>query len=276
VLTRATAFKIDFKFDEKGILQIIDVGDGFAAGDQGFDTGAVGSTIFREIHEATGAKLTSLFGELVYESLCGSAIDIPFVVRQKQSGESLLNTDDLTHSQTPLLPCSQLYRLTTAIAYIWGQKSDHIIAPPLAMLGLEMHKILWYILLERFMPTEQQPTFLYWRNVSDPKNIDLSRVINKSAHGFFIKIADRSTGGGNDVYYAEDEIKLKQILNSLHQTKEEHIFIIEPAYMTERTYNSQKYNVTGRAFITLLYDQDQDALKIKIASAKWMLPVEPC
>lgn len=83
------------------------------------------------------------------------------------------------------------------------------------------------------------------------------------------------------MYYAKDKKELLDTLTLIHKqyksTNEEfkkHIFIIEPAYITKKEYK-EEYNVTGRAFVTLIYDNETKALEVKVTAAKWMFPLAP-
>ncbi len=145
-------------------------------------------------------------------------------------------------------------------------------------MAMEMHKLFWYVLMEKLMRTEDYKTVLFWANDSSP-HIDLSQIDTR--HGVFIKIADRSDGGGKDVYYAKDNHEVEKLLCKLRkqytsstEQYRKHIFIIEPAYLTLKSFQGKKYNVTGRAFITLHFDSRTKSLEVKTAAAKWMFPTQ--
>ena len=100
-------------------------------------------------------------------------------------------------------------------------------------------------------------------------------------HGVFIKIGDRSDGGGEGVYYAKNKYELLAITAKLYKkylTSDEpfkkHVYIIEPAFVTLKKHEDKEYNVTGRAFVNIVYDQDEQTVEVKIAAAKWMFPEE--
>jgi hypothetical protein len=143
-----------------------------------------------------------------------------------------------------------------------------------------MHKMLWYVLMDKHMPADKQEPIAYWKNDSDPSTLDLTTI--NLQQGAFIKIADRSIGGGNDVHYACDEAALRKTLTTLHSTYrrshedfKKHVYIIEPAYLTLKEHKGKNYNVTGRAFLTLIYNKTTQELDVKIAGAKWMYPLMP-
>ena len=143
---------------------------------------------------------------------------------------------------------------------------------PLALIAMEMHKLLWYVLMQKNLNASDRDNVIFWENHTAPDTVDVNMM--DITQGVFIKIVDRSTGGGDEVYYAKNIADIKQILDILHQNFQQnpatnkHIFVIEPAYTTFL----DGYNVTGRAFITLSYDKDTQDLRVKIAGANWIFP----
>ena len=275
------SLKIDFKIDECGILRIIDLGDGMGADMKGFEDKPIDALILRDMHEATGATLVSLFGELPYDAMQPESINIPLLLRPLSvPHQSSLHADALSSVSARLLLCCDRGRLTSYASYVLGKQLDTVAAVPIALMSVEMHKVLWYFLMEKLMQPEAQQQVAYWSNDTDPTGMDLSVI--DFHHGAFIKIGDRSDGGGSEVYYAKNADAVLKRLNSLykkyHLSEEafkKHLFIIEPAYMTLKEYKRKHYNVTGRAFFTLIYDKLEQTLDVKIAGAKWMFPLLP-
>lgn len=266
------ALKIDFKIDQDGILRIIDIGDGLGADLDGFHDKPVSAIMLRDMHAATGAPIIPIYGELQEDFMCLENIDIPVVLRpQWSAAQSCLDA----HAERGI-PYSGNNRFSSFISYAWSKQTGQTVLTPISLMATEMHKILWYFLMQKEMKTADQPPLVYWCNKDSPNNIDITAI--NMQYGVFIKIADRSDGGGSDVYYAKNEQELISILMQLHQNKapnQNHIFIIEPAYLTIRQAIGKDYNVTGRAFITLMYDKSTDSLDVKIAAANWMFPLEP-
>lgn len=230
------ALKIDFKIDDRGIVRIIDLGDGFAADLTGFEDISLDTKILNDIHEATGATLATVFGELPYGAMQPQSIHIPFVLRQPASAGKSLTTDDLPADQR-VLPYSYAGRISSFVSSAWGHQKENIFTAPIALMAVEMHKILWYFLMQKHLASAEQQAILYWSNDTSPTEVDLSTI--DSQHGIFIKIGDRSIGGANDVHYAKDKNELLEIITQLHneyntskETFRKHIFIMEPAYMT--------------------------------------------
>lgn len=265
------ALKADFKI-EKGIVRIIDIGDGLGADTAGFEDTPLRAKLVSDMHEATGAPLATIFGELPYDAMQSESMHVPLVLRQ-----SSVDADDLSSSRERFLPYSEIRRLQSFISYAWGKKLDQTIVTPIGLMAMEMHKILWYFLLQKHMAPEYQSNILYWSNDTHPSDIDLNAI--NIQHDVFIKIADRSEGGASEVYYAKDTTSLFDILNQLHtiyntspKQYKQHIFVIEPAYLTLKQHQGRDYNVTGRAFFTVIYDKTTQTLNVKIAAAKWMFP----
>ena len=270
------ALKIDFKIEKDGILRIIDTGDGLGAGLGGFHDKPVSATILRDMHEATGAPIAPIFGELHENFMCVENIDIPVVLRPKWSASQ----SSLDAPAERCIPYSSNNRLSSFISYAWSKQTGQTVLTPISLMATEMHKILWYFLMQKEMKAAEQPSLVYWCNKDNPNTIDITTI--NMQYGVFIKIADRSDGGGADVYYANDKQALIAIMMRLYQNyinnqgpNQKHIFIIEPAYLTIKQEAKKDYNVTGRAFITLIYDKSTDRLDVKIAAAKWMFPLEP-
>lgn len=199
------ALKADFKI-EKGIVRIIDIGDGLGADTAGFEDTPLRAKLLSDMHEATGAPLATIFGELPYDAMQSESMHVPLVLRQ-----SSVDADDLSSSRERFLPYSEIRRLQSFISYAWGKKLDQTIVTPIGLMAMEMHKILWYFLLQKHMAPEYQSNILYWSNDTHPSDIDLNAI--NIQHGVFIKIADRSEGGASEVYYAKDTTSLFDILN---------------------------------------------------------------
>ncbi len=274
------SLKLDFKITLDGTVKIIDIGDGLGAGLEGFDRRLVPAIILRDMQKATDAILTPLFGELPYDAMQPESIYLPITRRQCNTVESALDARDLASSKQRVLPYSQVGRLVSHISYAWSKQYSHVIAAPLALTAMEMHKIFWYFLMQKFLPATEQQPIAYWSNDTNPTVVDVSAI--DGSNGFFIKIADRSDGGGSDVYYAKDRKALLAQLKRLHQqyltnTSQyaKHIFIIEPAYITVKQHIGKNYNVTGRAFVTVIYNPETNDVGVKIAAAKWIFPTEP-
>lgn len=280
-MTKVVAsLKIDFKFDEQGILRIVDIGDGLGADMNGFQDTPLEAKILRDMHEATGAMVATVFGELPFDAMVPESIHVPLVLRNSSSQtHSSLRTEDFPSNSERILPCSDFGRITSYVSSAWGMQKDTVLVTPVALMALEMHKILWYYLMEKHMPSTEQKSVIYWSNDTNPSEIDLNKIDFKN--GIFIKIADRSIGGGNDVYYAKDKNELLNITNKLHNAQnistdhyKKHIYVLEPAYSTLKKHDERDYNVTGRAFITLIYDKSTKILDVKVSGAKWMFPLE--
>ena len=272
---RLAALKLDFKI-ASGKLRIIDIGDGLAAGLGGFEDTPVQATLLHDLHEASGVSLVTAFGELPYNAMHPKTLHIPLVLRQISSEKACMDVGDLSSRPEYLLPFSEGGRIQSYVSNDWGRKLKNVAVTPIALIAMEMHKLLWYMLMQKRMPAEDYEKVLYWTNDSGP-DIDISRI--NIQNGAFIKIADRSTGGSDEVYYAKNDVEVRDRLRSLskayHSNSEQykkHIFIIEPAYFTLKRHQDKDYNVTGRAFITLTFNTNTRALDVKIASAKWILP----
>lgn len=126
----------------------------------------------------------------------------------------------------------------------------------------------------------EQKKLVYWSNTVKPTEINLNGL--DLQHGVFIKIGDRSDGGGAEVFYAKNKSEIlaitaklyKQCLSSNDPYKK-HIYIIEPAFITLRKYQDKEFNVTGRAFVNIVYDRVSQSVDVQIAAAKWMFPENP-
>ncbi|MGE3919431.1 MAG: hypothetical protein AB7F64_00550 [Gammaproteobacteria bacterium] len=273
------ALKLDFKIDEKGILRIFDIGDGLGAGLGGFKN--LGAIRLRDLAEVNKSRIATVFGELTRDAMQPETIHIPIIQRTISPEGSWIDIEDLSElSSRTLLPYSQASRIQSYVSYFWGNKLNNIPITPMALMALEMHKLLWYTLMQKHMAPAYRENILYWSNDNSTVKLDL-RTINMN-NGVFIKIADRSLGGGYEIYYAKDANEVEMILAQLHkkyllstEDHAKHIFVIEPAYQTIKTHDGKDYNVTGRAFVTLIFDTETRELQAKIAGAKWMLPTEP-
>lgn len=276
------ALKLDFKIDENGKLKIFDIGDGLAAGRAGFEDIPISATILRDLQEANNSTLATVFGELPIDAMQPQTIHLPILQRNILPKRSSIDTCDLSESGSrSLLPYSQAGRIQSYVSHFWSKKLDSVVTTPIALMGIEMHKIMWYALMQKHMTPTDREHILYWSNDNPLVKLDLSTI--NMTNGVFIKIADRSIGGGSDVYYAKNAVEVTKTLNQLHhiyqssrgQPNIKHIFVIEPAYQTIKSYQNESYNVTGRAFVTLIFDPATRALQVKIAGAKWMFPTQP-
>jgi hypothetical protein len=275
------ALKIDFKIDEKGILRIFDIGDGLGADTHGFEDMDVAATMVHNLQEVNQSALATVFGELPEEAMLPQTMHLPLLQRKLSAECSWVDISDLSKSGCQsILPISEAGRIQSYVSQVWGSKLGSVIPTPPALMGMEMHKVLWYVLMQKHMHSSQIDTFLYWSNDDPRVTLDLDAI--NMTNGVFIKIADRSTGGGAEVYYAKNASEVTKVLNQLHKIYQssmepykKHIFVIEPAYISLKSYLSETYNVTGRAFITLAFDSESRELKVKIAGAKWMFPNQP-
>lgn len=276
---QVAALKIDFKIDDAGIVRIIDLGDGFTAGTFGFDEKYILASMLDSMHEATKAPIMPIFGELPYQAVCSNALNIPIVLRKPQPGECLLSGKDAENSTESFILQSELRYLQTITSFAWGKTNNKTHSIPFGLMAMEMHKALLYFLMQQEMKTNEQPKVIYWSNNTSPEGINLHTLDAK--YGYFIKIVDRSTGCGSDVFYATEKKEVADILSRLrfHYLKsrepyKEHLYIIEPAYKTVKRKDSFDYNVTGRAFLTLIYHRSSQQLEVKIAAAKWIFPLK--
>lgn len=273
--TNIASLKIDFKIETtitgEQIIRIIDIGNGLSAGRRGFPN-CINAKIVRDLYDESGASaIVSPFGEMPRGIMLGETVDIPFIPRTVDFGMRLNDVSDLAAIDSPVLILSEYQLLSSYVAYAWQKNFHKVITPSMSFLIMEKYKSLWYMLMQLHLPSNNCPTILYWCN-HDPINLsDLEKIhAVPGAKGVFIKIGEESKGYGQQVYYAKNLEKTQHRLQALqdhyalHQKK--HQFIIEPAYLTLR----DQYNVTGRAFITLRYDQETNALNIKIAGAKWI------
>jgi hypothetical protein len=208
------------------------------------------------------------------------SIDIPMVFRKPSSNDcsSFNPSDILPVDSKKILPYSHFGRITSYASSMWGMQTETVITTPIALMALEMHKILWYLLMEKHLPLEERNSVVYWSNDTEFSSINLDAI--NFDNGVFIKIADRSTGGGNEVLYAKDKEKLISITSTIsndysknNELYKKHIYVIEPAYITLKKHAEKDYNVTGRAFITLIYNKETKEINVKIAGAKWIFPV---
>lgn len=275
------ALKLDFKIDEKGIVRIFDIGDGLAADTAGFEDIPLAATILRDLYDANKSVLTTVFGELPLDAMQPQTMHLPIRQRKVSAQRSWIDISDLSESDCgSFLPYSYAKRIQSYVSYFWGKKLDSIATTPMGLMGMEMHKLLWYTLMQKHMPSAYRDNILYWSNDNSVVELDLSTI--DMTNGAFIKIGDRSTGGGNEVHYAKNASEVTKTLSQLYklyqssdQPYKKHIYVIEPAYQTIKSHNSKNYNVTGRAFITLILDTETRELQVKIAGAKWMFPLEP-
>lgn len=275
------ALKLDFKIDEKGLLRIFDIGDGLAADTAGFEDTPLDATILRDLHDANKSALAPVFGELPLEAMQPQTMHIPIIQRKVLADRSWIDISDLSESGCgSLLPYSRASRIQSYVSHFWGKKLDSVVKTPIALMGMEMHKLLWYTLMQKHMPSTHKDNILYWSNDNPVVELDLSSI--NMTNGIFIKIVDRSIGGGNDVYYAKNNFEISRTLSQLYkiyqssnQPYKKHIFVIEPAYQTLKSYYNKNYNVTGRAFVTLILDTETREVQVKIAGAKWMFPTQP-
>lgn len=277
----AIALKLDFKIDDKGIVRIFDIGDGVAADTAGFEDIPIAATILSDLYDATKGVLATPFGELPLEAMQPETMHLPIIQRKVSAQRSWIDISDLSASDCgSFLPYSCAWRTQSYLSHFWGNKLDRIATTPMGLIGMEMHKLLWYTLMQKHMPSAYRDTVLYWSNDNPDVEVDLSKI--DITNGVFIKIGDRSIGGGNEVYYAKDASEVAKILSQLYkiyqssdQPYTKHIFVIEPAYQTIKSHYGENYNVTGRAFVTLTLDTETREVQVKIAGAKWMFPREP-
>lgn len=225
----AVALKLDFKIDEKGIVRIFDIGDGLAADIAGFEDVPLTATILRDLCNANNSGVTTVFGELPLDIMQPQTMSIPLIQRRISAERSWFDTSDLSESDgVSLLPYSHAGRIQSYVSHFWGKKSDNIAITPMGLMGMEMHKLLWYTLIQKHMPPQYQDNILYWSNDNSVLELDLRAI--DMINGVFIKIADRSIGGGNEVYYAKDASEVTKTLSHLHKTYQ---FSKEPTF--ERT-----------------------------------------
>ena len=235
-------------------------------------------TLLQDLHETSGATMTSIFGELPYAAMHPETFHIPFALRTIPAEKCYTDVDDLSSRSECILPYSRCLRTISSAAYDWSKKLNNVAQSSPSLLAMEQHKLFWYVPCKELMRDEDNKNVIYWTNDNSP-NIDLGSI--DMENGAFIKIVDRSDGGGTDVYYGKDKNEVKNILGMLQQQYvsstepyKKHIFVIEPAYITIKEYQGKDYNVTGRAFITLAFDTEMQTLSVKIAGAKWMFPIE--
>lgn len=275
------ALKLDFKIDEKRIVRIFDIGDGLAADTAGFEDIPLAATILRDLYDANKSALATVFGELPLDVMQPQTMHLPIIQRKIPAQRSWIDISDLSESDCGyILPYSYAGRIQSYVSHFWGKKLDSIATTPIGLMGMEMHKLLWYTLIQKHMPSAYRDNILYWSNDKSVVELDLSTI--DMTNGVFIKIGDRSIGGGNEVHYAKNTSEATKILNQLYkiyqsseQPYKKHIYVIEPAYQTIKFHDSKNYNVTGRAFVTLTLDTATREVQVKIAGAKWMFPMEP-
>ncbi|NDH08941.1 MAG: hypothetical protein EBY16_04890 [Gammaproteobacteria bacterium] len=277
----SVALKLDFKIDEKGILRIFDIGDGLGAGIKGFDRIALHTTMLNDLCAANNSALAPIFGELPLDAMSPETMHLPIIQRKVSAERSWFDISDLSESDCgAFLPYSYAWRIQSTLSHFWGKKLASVATTPIGLMSMEMHKLLWYILIQKHMPIAHRDNVLFWSNDNAVAELDLSTI--DMTNGVFIKIGDRSTGGGNEVHYAKNASAVTRTLRELHQlylssndTYKNHIYIIEPAYLTLKLHDSEDYNVTGRAYVTLTLDTETRELHVKIAGAKWIFPMEP-
>jgi len=112
-MTKVVAsLKIDFKFDEQGILRIVDIGDGLGADMNGFQDTPVAAQILSDMYEATGATVATVFGELPFDAMLPESIHVPLVLRNPTSQtHSSLMTEDFPSNSERILPYSDFGRI---------------------------------------------------------------------------------------------------------------------------------------------------------------------
>jgi hypothetical protein len=277
----SVALKLDFKIDEKGVLRIFDIGDGLAADTAGFEDIPLSANLLRDLYGANKSSIATVFGELPLDAMQPQTMHLPIVQRQLPAERSWIDISDLSTSDCDsFLPYSFAGRIQSYISLFWGKKLGRVATTPISLMGMEMHKILWYTLMEKHMSPAHKINVLYWCNDNPDVELDLGSI--DMTNGVFIKIGDRSIGGGNDVYFAKDATEVTKTLSKLYKiyqsSKEsfkKHIFVIEPAYLSIKSHGSHRYNVTGRTFVTLILDIETRELQVKIAGAKWMFPLDP-
>lgn len=269
----AICLKIDFKIHETdGKLKIFDLGDGLSADTDGFPDNVI-PTMMRHLYEASESSACATpFGELPRELMYPDTLHIPLVQRTVPPANGISNISDIVALQKYVLPFSGCRRTHPHLSYGWSKQSEHVVKASLSLIAMEMHKLLWYVLMQKHLHVADRDNMIFWENHTAPDTVDVSTI--DITQGVFIKIVDRSTGGGGEVYYAKNVAEINQILRILHQNfrqnpaENKHIFVIEPAYITLL----DEHNVTGRAFMTLSYDEDTQALGVKIAGANWIFP----
>lgn len=268
--------KIDFKF-VGGKVKILDFGNGLGAGLGYFDSQAIIEKLLYDILDSTGASIVPVFGELPRDILFSKVAKFPLVNRDLKLHESSLLINDLKGHNGRLFPYCDKARVSAVVSNFWSSKSSNIVATPLSFIALEMYKIFWYMLLDKTISSESESEFVFWKDHDGDAWVDVSKI--DSSTGYFVKAVSRSQGGAQDVFYCANKDDLQDNLKGLaakHQRSHGRgkIFVIEPAYSTVRMRGNRDYNVTGRAFLTLVYDPNSNNLSVKIAGAKWIFPKE--
>lgn len=274
---KAVALKIDFKLDDDGIVRVVDIGPGLSADNAGFRQSIV-AELLQSLHALTGAYITPVFGEFSSLSLLPELLDVPMMLRKQSPGKKHYELDSDIEEGDSIIPYSRFVgHIETGLGHVWKQRYNTLSSttPPIGFSLLAGYKILWNLLLKAYMPEEKQPEMLFWCNYEAPESVLEKIETLNSTTGYFVKIVNSSDGCGKDVSYVADSEELRQKLGALSCQSEQNtkkIFSIEPAYMTQKSHKATDYNATGRAFLTVGFDEDTNEVKVNIAEAQWMLP----
>ena len=141
------ALKLDFKINENGIVRIFDIGDGLAAGTAGFEDIPLAANILRDLYDVNKSPLVTVFGELPLDAMQPQTMHLPIIQRKVPAQRSWIDISDLSESDCgSLLPYSHAGRIQSYVSHFWGKKADCVITTPIGLMGMEMHKLLWYTL----------------------------------------------------------------------------------------------------------------------------------
>lgn len=256
--------KFDFCLNPNGDLHVIDIGDGFACGISGFDK--IEQKIITQANDQGIQYQPALDGEIPGNLLLDEHENLPVTFYGYSDNEKAV------------------WPLSDANRYIAVKLVELAVENKIAngysstLYGVEMHKILLYLLRAKYLEGTTENTFAFWH--SDIAIDDVLDEINQRniehKDGLFLKKVNRSTGGSDqdEVMYFNDMNTLRAKLTSLSHAKDSGIYVIEQAYTYTKTVkSSSSYVVAGRAFGILNYSPDQ-GVAISIIDAKYMLPPE--
>jgi hypothetical protein len=144
------ALKLDFKMDALNTLRIVDLGDGFGSDITGFEDCKPEAKLLSYIHEATGASIATLFGELPSDAMWPDSMHIPLILRQPASAGGSFDTNDLPIN-TKILPYSLQGRIASYLTHVWAKQNPNALVAPAGLIASETHKAFLYFLMQKHL-----------------------------------------------------------------------------------------------------------------------------
>jgi hypothetical protein len=279
--TLGTTLKADVKIVQKEgkmFVRVIDVGPGLGASDEGFEPGYIPRTLLINSRGNPKTPVVSTMGEFNTHVVLGLAKQ-PWIVT---SPDELISSDPASRIRDRTIAlASTVLRVnepfTTALEKLTG---NTIITDPFNFYTAEYFKVIWYSLMQRYMSEEKKPNFIFWNTLDSEELPDeVLQNLNPDSKGYIIKNADGTLGSANDVYFAPNKSELKNKLHELKEHNSEHSAVDSKNYIIEQVYDSPKtisglgeVNATGRVFLTVTHNPEDDVIGITIADAHWIIP----